>query len=256
MADHSEGTDLEHLGGLSLGAEDSKIGHGATGIASSSAEHRPDGQQHRGSAPGSELSGDEEDQGSELETTSLYSSFGARSPAVASLFGDSATAAAGAGLEATSAASDPEPQPPAWDEQAAEAASAAAAAAAAAASSSGLVGGEAAAGLRRYPKHVFVFSSAGKPVYSLHGDEEELAGLMAAAQAIISVVQSGGQQLKHLRQGTAKELGTDGLAGYEKFVSLVPMLHSALILHTPHRTISVGRALCGCWCDRLRRHLQ
>lgn len=54
-------------------------------------------------------------------------------------------------------------------------------------------------GLQAQPKHVFVFSSAGKPVFSLHGDESELAGLMATAQALMSVAQSSGQQLRHVR---------------------------------------------------------
>jgi hypothetical protein len=53
--------------------------------------------------------------------------------------------------------------------------------------------------LSQHDKQVFVFSSAGKPVYSYCGDEEELAGLMAAAQAIMSVVQSQGESLRHFR---------------------------------------------------------
>lgn len=44
---------------------------------------------------------------------------------------------------------------------------------------------QALAELRRHAKHVFVFSSAGKPVFSLHGDENELAGLMATAQVCV-----------------------------------------------------------------------
>ena len=53
--------------------------------------------------------------------------------------------------------------------------------------------------LRHHAKHVFVFSTAGKPVYSYHGGEEELAGVMAAAQAIMAVVQGRGQGLRYVR---------------------------------------------------------
>ncbi|KAL4855616.1 Vacuolar fusion protein MON1 [Chlorella vulgaris] len=51
------------------------------------------------------------------------------------------------------------------------------------------------------PKHVFVFSTAGKPIYSYCGDESRLAGLMATAEAILSVAHSKGHTLKHIRAG-------------------------------------------------------
>jgi len=35
-------------------------------------------------------------------------------------------------------------------------------------------------------KHIFILSEAGKPIYSLNGDEDELASLMAVMQAIVS----------------------------------------------------------------------
>ncbi len=38
-------------------------------------------------------------------------------------------------------------------------------------------------------KHVFVFSSAGKPIFSYHGDANTLAGFTATAQALMSVVE-------------------------------------------------------------------
>lgn len=40
------------------------------------------------------------------------------------------------------------------------------------------------------PEHVFVLSSAGKPIYSLHGSEDKLATLYGVMQALVSVVQS------------------------------------------------------------------
>lgn len=48
-------------------------------------------------------------------------------------------------------------------------------------------------------KHVFVFSTAGKPIYSYRGDESRLAGLMATAEAILSVAHSKGHALKYVR---------------------------------------------------------
>lgn len=41
----------------------------------------------------------------------------------------------------------------------------------------------------RRDKQVFVLSSAGKPIFSRHGDEQQLAQLMGVIQAIISISQ-------------------------------------------------------------------
>ncbi len=41
---------------------------------------------------------------------------------------------------------------------------------------------------RRRRRHFFILSEAGKPIYSLHGDEDELASLMAVMQAMVSYV--------------------------------------------------------------------
>jgi len=54
-------------------------------------------------------------------------------------------------------------------------------------------------GLHHHAKHVFVFSIAGKPIFSHHGNEEDLAELMATAKAIMSVAQAQGHSLRHLR---------------------------------------------------------
>jgi hypothetical protein len=53
--------------------------------------------------------------------------------------------------------------------------------------------------LHHHAKHVFVFSIAGKPIFSHHGNEEDLAELMATAKAIMSVAQAQGHSLRHLR---------------------------------------------------------
>lgn len=70
-------------------------------------------------------------------------------------------------------------------------------------------------GLTASPKHVFVFSTAGKPIYSYRGDESRLAGLMATAEAILSVAHSKGHTLKHVRYACARAAaitcrGSDG----------------------------------------------
>ena len=41
---------------------------------------------------------------------------------------------------------------------------------------------------RQQRKHVFVLSNAGKPIWTPHGDENALAGLMAVIQALTSFV--------------------------------------------------------------------
>lgn len=44
--------------------------------------------------------------------------------------------------------------------------------------------------------HVFILSTAGKPVYSLHGSEEKLNTLCGLLQALVSVVQSGDDSIR------------------------------------------------------------
>ena len=59
----------------------------------------------------------------------------------------------------------------------------------------------------QHPRHVFVFSTAGKPIYSYRGDESRLAGLMATAEAILSVAHSKGHTLKHVKWVAAVVVG-------------------------------------------------
>ncbi|KAL5971000.1 Protein SAND [Taenia solium] len=49
--------------------------------------------------------------------------------------------------------------------------------------------------------HVFVFSDAGKPIYTRYGDESKLAHVMGVMQALISVVAQQGDQLQTLVAG-------------------------------------------------------
>lgn len=50
-----------------------------------------------------------------------------------------------------------------------------------------------------HDKHFFVFSSAGKPIYSYRGDEESLSSLMATAKALLSVAESRSESLRYIR---------------------------------------------------------
>lgn len=50
-------------------------------------------------------------------------------------------------------------------------------------------------------KQFFVFSGAGKPIYAFRAEEDALAGAMATAKAIISVMQSSGDSLRYMRSG-------------------------------------------------------
>lgn len=47
-------------------------------------------------------------------------------------------------------------------------------------------------------KHVFILSTAGKPIYSLYGDEHKLASIFGVMQALVSVVQSQQDQIKSI----------------------------------------------------------
>ncbi|EOD28505.1 hypothetical protein EMIHUDRAFT_204396 [Emiliania huxleyi CCMP1516] len=51
-------------------------------------------------------------------------------------------------------------------------------------------------------RHLLVLSSAGKPIFSLqHGDETSVADLAALVAAIVSFVQRGGDEIRHVRAG-------------------------------------------------------
>jgi hypothetical protein len=49
-------------------------------------------------------------------------------------------------------------------------------------------------------KQFFVFSNAGKPIYSFHGSEETLSSIMATAEALMSVVsEARSDSLRYIR---------------------------------------------------------
>lgn len=46
--------------------------------------------------------------------------------------------------------------------------------------------------------HVFILSTAGKPIYTLHGNEDQLATIFGVMQALVSVVQSNEDTIKSI----------------------------------------------------------
>lgn len=52
--------------------------------------------------------------------------------------------------------------------------------------------------------HVFILSTAGKPIYSLHGSEEKLNTLFGLLQALVSVVQSGDDSIRSVTAKNTK----------------------------------------------------
>ena len=54
-----------------------------------------------------------------------------------------------------------------------------------------------------HKKHLFVLSSAGKPIFSRYGDESRLAPQMGLLQALISFVSDRGDTLRYIRAGGA-----------------------------------------------------
>ena len=50
-------------------------------------------------------------------------------------------------------------------------------------------------------KHIFVLSEAGKPIYSLHGEEEMMVSLGGLMQALVSFVADSGDTIKSIKTG-------------------------------------------------------
>ena len=53
----------------------------------------------------------------------------------------------------------------------------------------------------QHRKHVFILSSAGKPIFSRYGDESKLAPQMGLLQALISFVHDRGDAIRYIRAG-------------------------------------------------------
>jgi hypothetical protein len=54
---------------------------------------------------------------------------------------------------------------------------------------------------RLHHKHVFVLSSAGKPIYSRYGDEQRMAAFMAAISGVVSFIDDTGDTIREIRAG-------------------------------------------------------
>jgi hypothetical protein len=52
---------------------------------------------------------------------------------------------------------------------------------------------------REQDKHLFVLSEAGKPIYTLHGDEDILVSLFGVMQALVSYVADSGDSIRSIR---------------------------------------------------------
>ncbi len=59
-------------------------------------------------------------------------------------------------------------------------------------------------GWEREGSHVFVLSSSGKPIFSRYGDEQELASTFGLLQALVSVVQDQGDNLRCIQAGSRR----------------------------------------------------
>ncbi|XP_068141576.1 vacuolar fusion protein MON1 homolog [Drosophila tropicalis] len=57
---------------------------------------------------------------------------------------------------------------------------------------------------RGQKKHIFILSEAGKPIYSLHGNEDKLVTLFGVIQALVSFVQLGQDAITSIHAGDIK----------------------------------------------------
>lgn len=74
---------------------------------------------------------------------------------------------------------------------------------------------------RKKKKHIFMLSSAGKPIYTLHGDCDKLAGIMGVLVGLISFVSDNDDTIKSV------------VAGQHKIVFLIKgPIYLALVAHT------------------------
>ena len=55
--------------------------------------------------------------------------------------------------------------------------------------------------LTRENRHVFILSSAGKPIFSLHGDEQKLSSFIGLVQAIVSFSEDAGDAVRTVKAG-------------------------------------------------------
>lgn len=52
-----------------------------------------------------------------------------------------------------------------------------------------------------HKKHIFILSSAGKPIFSRYGDESKLAPLVGVLQALVSFTRDSGDTIRYIKAG-------------------------------------------------------
>ena len=52
-----------------------------------------------------------------------------------------------------------------------------------------------------YDRNYFILSSAGKPIYSLHGNDDELTSFVGLIQAIVSFCEDAGDEVQYVTAG-------------------------------------------------------
>jgi len=51
------------------------------------------------------------------------------------------------------------------------------------------------------PKHIFVLSAAGKPIFTRHGDEQDIVTTFGLLQAVYSIAQDAGDKIRCICAG-------------------------------------------------------
>ena len=51
------------------------------------------------------------------------------------------------------------------------------------------------------PKHIFVLSAAGKPIFARHGDEQSMVTVFGLLQAVYSIAQDAGDKIRCIMSG-------------------------------------------------------
>ena len=91
----------------------------------------------------------------------------------------------------------------------------------------------------KHRKHLFILSSAGKPIFSRYGDESKLAPLAGVLQALISFVRESGDHIRHVVAGAHRVVfvtrGSLYLVAVSSSGESVP--HLARQLHCLHAQI-------------------
>lgn len=125
-----------------------------------------------------------------------------------------------------------------------------------------------------HTKHIFVLSEAGKPIYSLHGEEDHLVSLGGIMQALVSFVADSGDAIRSIRAGRTQivflvksplifvAVSQDGLSNAQLIVQLTYIYNQILSvltgaqlnrIFTQRRNYDLRRMLSG--SERLMTHL-